>query len=78
MYEKPMCDCGEPLFIYNEEVIKVYQPVTKMGLRSKRIINENDGSNSIYERLVCRKCGSEFWMDEDSKGRITKGEEFYV
>lgn len=32
----------------------------------------------MYERLVCRKCGSEFWIDEDNKGRIKKGEEFNV
>lgn len=29
MYIIPICNCGEPLYIYNEEVIKVYQPVTK-------------------------------------------------
>lgn len=78
MYKIPICDCGEPLFIYDEEIIKVYQPVTKMGLPSKRKINDYDGSNNIYERLVCRECGNEFWMDEDSKGRIIKGESFYV
>lgn len=47
-----------------------------MGVRSKRIINENDSSDNVYERLVCRKCGNEFWMDEDSKARIIKDEEF--
>lgn len=78
MYIKPMCNCGEPLYIYNEEVIKVFHPVTKIGFRSKRVTSENDGSNNVYERLVCRKCGNEFWMEEDNKGRIVKGEEFFA
>ncbi len=78
MYIKPMCDCGEPLYIFNEEVIKIYQPVTKKGLPAKRTIKYNDGSSNVYERLVCRECGNEFWMDEDSKGRIIKCERFRV
>ena len=78
MYKRPICNCGEPLFIYDEEIFKLYQPITKKGFPSKRIIRVYDGSTGVIERLYCLKCHMNFWIDEDSEGRIIREEELYI
>ena len=73
---KPICDCGGELYIYTEQVHKLYRKINKDGRKSKRFIDINDGDNNVYDRLRCNDCNMEFWFDEDEDGRIIKGDIF--
>lgn len=70
--KKPMCDCGGELFVYTEEVHKLYKKINKDGKLSARVIDENDGDSNVYERLCCRDCGNQYWFYEDNDGVIVK------
>ena len=74
--KKPMCDCGGELFIYTEEVHKLYRKINQDGKPSKKVIDINDGGNNVYERLHCYKCGMEYWFNEDDKGRTIRDDIF--
>lgn len=75
--KKPICGrCGGELFIYTEEVHKLYRKINMDGKKSKRVTDINDGDNNIYDRLRCNDCGMEFWFDEDKDGRIIIGDVF--
>ena len=67
-----MCDCGSELFIYTEEVHKLYRKINQDGKPSKKFLDINDGDNNVYSRLRCKECNAEYWFDEDDKGRIIK------
>ncbi len=73
---KPICDCGGELYIYTEELHKLYRKINRDGRPSKRAIDINDGSTGVEERLHCWNCGAEFWFDEDKNGRIIKKDEY--
>ena len=74
-YQPPKCKCGNPLHIYEEEVKSFNIPICKNGSISKRKITTN-WSDGAQSRLECGKCGKEYWIQEDEKGRCVRGEKW--
>lgn len=78
-YEEPKCSCGGKLYIYQESAIAIETKINKDGTRSKTPKKRELGeSTSNWERLQCENCPLEWDFEEDSKGRILRGEDWWA
>ena len=71
-YKKPMCDCGAPLFHYEEDMHMITKFITSGGKLSSRrkLVVHHDGA---YPRLVCLECDAEYDVKHDEQKRIVRG-----
>lgn len=76
-YQKPICDCGTYLHLWEESVCQLQTRITKNGKPSKKkIIILQDADTFKRSIGVCPACKKEYWLDKDNKGRLIKGEKF--
>lgn len=74
-YEKPKCDCGEELFLYEEMVFLLETKINKNGILSKKSKRSTEMNHNV-PRLRCGTCFKEWNFDKDREGRIIKVDTF--
>jgi hypothetical protein len=73
MYKPPVCECGKPLYLWEEYGYQYYTPIPQKGLESKRGIMKRGGFDGSLTRLRCDDCGKEYDYSKDSDGRFIRG-----
>lgn len=76
MYKPPVCECGAPLYYWEEVMHEVITPITQNGFLSKRKVTDNQTESGAWPRLKCKECFQEYAYKEDDNGRIIRTAEW--